>query len=173
MNVPSFAQQGAAPAGAPTQNPAGSVELDNAGLPWDNRIHSSSKVRLANGLWKKKKALNDAAFIGRIETELRNLMAQPVPAGMTLVAPPAPTPVAPPAPVPVPLPPPAPTPPAMPGAAPRTYEELVPALTGRLRDAPALTAKLGPTLQALGVPQIPGLAQRPDLIPAFWAMLNA
>jgi hypothetical protein len=150
--------------------------VDISGLPWDARIHSSSKIVLADLRWKKKKNLNDAAYVGRIETELRNLMAQPVPPGM-----PAPVPVAPPAPVPAPVPvaPPAPVPapvpvaPPAPVGSPQSYEELIPVLTAQFRDNPALMARLAPTLAHMQIPQLPMLAQRPDLIPAFWAMLTS
>ena len=37
------------------------VELDSAGVPWDERIHSSNKKKLAKGgTWQKKRGVDDA-----------------------------------------------------------------------------------------------------------------
>lgn len=50
------------------------VELDAQGLPWDKRIHSSSKALMAsgarNGCWKYLKGV-DKALIPAVEQELR------------------------------------------------------------------------------------------------------
>lgn len=58
------------PAVSPT--PAGAAEeLDPRGFPWDERIHSSSRGRLAKGnFWKNRKNL-DPALIEQVEAELR------------------------------------------------------------------------------------------------------
>lgn len=60
---------------APT-SPAG-IELDTDGLPWDARIHSSSKAKNADGRWRAKKGLNDGTLVARIQAELRAAMAVP------------------------------------------------------------------------------------------------
>ena len=46
-------------------------EIDSMGNPWDKRIHSSSKVRLANGLgiWRKRRGVTEEE-IERVEAEL-------------------------------------------------------------------------------------------------------
>lgn len=46
------------------------VDVDSAGLPWDERIHSSSKSTIANGTWKKKRGV-DPALVATVEAELR------------------------------------------------------------------------------------------------------
>lgn len=46
-----------APSGA---NVAG--QLDKDGLPWDERIHSSSKKQTAKGVWSRRKNVDDAVF---------------------------------------------------------------------------------------------------------------
>jgi len=58
------------PAASPT--PAGAAEeLDPRGFPWDERIHSSSRARLAKGnFWKNRKNLPDG-FVEQVEAELR------------------------------------------------------------------------------------------------------
>jgi len=58
------------PAASPT--PVGAAEeLDPRGFPWDERIHSSSRGRLAKGnFWKNRKNLPDGV-IEQVEAELR------------------------------------------------------------------------------------------------------
>lgn len=50
------------------------VELDSEGLPWDSRIHSSSRGRIANGTWKLMRGANPA-FVDVVKAELRALMS--------------------------------------------------------------------------------------------------
>jgi len=52
-------------------------KLDSNGLPWDARIHSSSKAKIKDGSWKKRKGV-DASTVATVEAELRALMAIPV-----------------------------------------------------------------------------------------------
>lgn len=76
-------------------SPAGGVELDSAGLPWDERIHASTKTKIANGQWKSKRGLNDPAFVKRVEDELRGVASAPTPPAAPVPS----VPAAPPAPV--------------------------------------------------------------------------
>lgn len=63
------------PVGTPI--PAGSVELDIHGLPWDARIHSGGESKKnGDGSWRKRRGLNDPALIQRVESELRARMGQ-------------------------------------------------------------------------------------------------
>lgn len=65
------------PIAAPqSASPAGSVEVDKHGLPWDMRIHASTKTKVADGSWKMKRG-TDPAVIATVEAELRQLMAVP------------------------------------------------------------------------------------------------
>ena len=68
----------AAPAAPPTASPAvaGSVEYDSKGMPWDGRIHASSKNKVADGSWRYKRNC-DEATIAQIEAELRATMGAP------------------------------------------------------------------------------------------------
>jgi len=59
---------------------APSVELDKRGLPWDARIHSSSKKFKVDGTWKNLRNL-DKEYVKKIEQEL--LSAQAAPAATT------------------------------------------------------------------------------------------
>ena len=69
-----------ASAAAPTAHahpasPAGGVEVDADGLPWDERIHAGTKRKNADGRWTAKRGVNDAAFVARVIAELRAQMA--------------------------------------------------------------------------------------------------
>lgn len=55
-----------------------SAELDSAGLPWDKRIHSSSRAKVADGTWRKLRGVDDA-LVASVEAELRAVQAIPAP----------------------------------------------------------------------------------------------
>ena len=48
--------------------------VDKHGLPWDERIHSGTKVKNADGSWRQRRGV-DEALVKTVETELRALMA--------------------------------------------------------------------------------------------------
>lgn len=76
------------PAPAPTANaaPAPPVgDVDSTGLPWDERIHASTKTMNADGTWRQRRGLNDPGLVKRVEAELR---ASAPSAGPLTVAPP-------------------------------------------------------------------------------------
>ena len=52
------------------------VEFDSNGMPWDERIHASSKNKLKNGTWRYKKGLEDIDVV-KIEAELRSKYPAP------------------------------------------------------------------------------------------------
>ena len=113
-----------APATAPI-NDVTKTHLDPTGIPWDARIHASTKTCIKSGNWKKLKGV-DAGTLEMIEAELH---AAQTPA--TVAAPPA-TVAAPPATVAAPPAPPAtvaapPAPPAPPAtvAAPALNPDVV------------------------------------------------
>lgn len=74
----------AAPAAVTVAAPAG-VTVDKNGLPWDERIHASTKTQNADGSWKKKKGA-DEAMVAQVTAELRQLMAIPAAASAAPVA---------------------------------------------------------------------------------------
>lgn len=60
-----------------TMETASDVVLDSRGLPWDGRIHASTKTRLAkDDSWKLKRGL-ELEYVTQIEAELRQVMAFP------------------------------------------------------------------------------------------------
>jgi uncharacterized membrane protein YkoI len=138
------------------------VDLDGEGLPWDHRIHASSKAKLAkkpNG-WKKKRGV-DAETIAQVEAELREAMA----AGPAnpVVTTPTPSVFDTPTPAPAAATPATPAPAAAPAGV-TTFPALMAAMTGAGYTAasPEVTA----ALNSQGLQALPLLAARPDLIPA-------
>lgn len=207
---------------APTTHASG-VAIDKAGLPWDARIHSSSKAINADGTWRKRKGLNDEGLVKRIESEL--LAAMAVPAAPVATIPPqteggwtapevAPLPAVPvqtepavkfnndmqllgistiPPAIPAPAEMPAipfenvrvsahgndyvvqmNAPAAIPTAPPTTLAELMPRITGAMMTGALPGTALLDVVKAppFGIPDLPTLAHRPDLIPQVWSVLQ-
>ena len=50
--------------------PAGEVERDKDGIPWDERIHASTKTKTQAGIWTRRRNLDDATF-DAVMAELR------------------------------------------------------------------------------------------------------
>lgn len=117
---------------------AAAPATDSNGMPWDARIHASTKGTNEDGTWRKKRKI-DAAFVAAVEAELRGAPsgAAPVPAPVPMpaaipmpmgapmqmpsglppvVAAPAPVPMPAAIPMPAPVPVAAPTPVAAPAA---------------------------------------------------------
>lgn len=65
--------------------PYHTVPLDKEGLPWDSRIHSSSKATIADGSWKLRRGV-DSTEVEKVKAQLKELMAVPVVTGMDLAA---------------------------------------------------------------------------------------
>lgn len=184
-------------AAAPAQNmapapvQAGSmIELDVHGLPWDARIHASSKARNVDNTWRTRRNV-DPALVTTVTAELRTVMGiapVPVPAHMV---PPVPVPAAYVSPVVqaamgnVPMPP---APPVAPPSAPAiaspptvsaapaptgwTFPQLTSQIIGRMNDGRLTQARVLEVLGQVGVPTLPSLSLRPDLVPAVAAMLE-
>jgi hypothetical protein len=102
---------------------AGSVnavnDVDSEGLPWDARIHSSSRETVKSGVWKKRKGVDDALF-SQVKAELyaRRNQGQPVTHAAAMMVPGQPVAqlhAAPPVQAVAPVAAPAPLPPAMNG----------------------------------------------------------
>jgi hypothetical protein len=151
--------------------------VDADGLPWDGRIHSSSKALLVDGKWRQRRN-TDPAVVAAVTAELRAALGAPA-----VVPQPPPVTVAPfvpeniPLPVPLAVVPPPPmavfdapscpsTDPAL--NAPMTFPEFMKAITAaRIPPGTVLDA-----CKAVGMPSIPALNQRPDLIPTVAAALG-
>ena len=56
---------------------AGSVDVDSEGLPWDGRIHSSNKKKITkDDTWQLRRGI-DSAVVEQVKAELRQVMAIP------------------------------------------------------------------------------------------------
>lgn len=170
---------------APTM-PASGVELDSKGLPWDERIHASTKSKIASGEWKAKRGINDPSLVQRVEAELRQRVAGAV----TLAAPVAPAmdaaqvfaPQAPaalevpaaPAPFVPPTAPLAPVPPAAPSASadPTTFEQLMPRITAAVMAQQIPPTAVGQACTAFGLTSVVGLQTSPQHVPSVWQYLK-
>ena len=75
-----------APAPAPAAVAPDGVVLDSDGLPWDSRIHATTKTRvMKTDQWKKKRSI-DPDVVAQVETELKTTMAAPAAAAPAPVA---------------------------------------------------------------------------------------
>lgn len=175
--------------------------LDSDGLPWDARIHASSKERNADDTWRARRKPSDmdagqwAEFQGQVRTELRALMELPVeqevatvldeqPVGVEPVAPvpdePTPVVVEPVEPEPIvvtPPPvvtPPAPVEPVVPVAPPAPTNAAPTEFVPFLQwitSSGITPEQVNVALAQHGLTAVPQLQQRPDLIPQVHATL--
>lgn len=147
-------------------SPASGVELDKAGMPWDGRIHSESKSKLSDGNWRKKRGL-DPAVLATVESELRQVMgaapaipvtapvAQAVPAPIAPIAPPAPSPVA-------------------TSQDPRaSFVALIGRASAAIHGGKLTQAEVTEICSKAGVPALPLLANRLDLVDQIAAQVDA
>jgi hypothetical protein len=130
------------------------ASLDKEGIPWDGRIHMSTKNRTVEGVWKRKRNVPDEEY-NRVVAELR--VSQMAPAAPAVVPPPPPAPAAP---VEVAVPPP---PPAAAGA---TFPEFMAHVTAGVTSQRFTREDITEACVKCGVANLPGLINRPDLIPA-------
>ena len=148
------------------------VELDVKGLPWDSRIHSSSKNKLANGCWKVARG-KAPEYVAQVEAEL--MVARSVPIIATEAATPFPQNVVPgphpgtvvAAPVVVPPPPPPPN------ADPVSFETLMTRISPQISAGVLPPQAVMEACKANGLQSVVGLQSSPQLVPLVWATLKA
>ena len=145
------------------------VDIDKDGLPWDVRIHASSKAILASGKWRQKRNV-DPALVTQVTAELRGAMAVPTPTAQEIPngaapgvgsvnAPPPPAPVTPPGPIaPVDLA--SRAAPIVPGATNITFPNFMQRTTGAGIDQATIQA----TCAQHGLESIALLASRSDIL---------
>ncbi len=164
--------------------PASGVELDTKGLPWDERIHSSSKAKIASGEWKAKRGINDPVFVANVEAELRGMVAAgvSVPEAMDTLdpaavfgaqpaaqeVPPPPTPFVPPVASSAPVAPVAPSA----SADPTTFEQLMPRITSAVMSQILPPTAVGAACTAHGLANVVALQTSPVHVPLVWATLK-
>lgn len=157
-------------------------ELDKTGLPYDARIHSSTKAVNNDGTWRNKRGV-DPALLTSVTAELR---AAAAPLADAPPAPPSPEaaftppqqpevqqPPAPPAPpadqaAPAPPAPPADAPPAPPAADGITYPSIIKAAN----EKEMTYDQLNGIAVTLGLAAFKDLVKRPDLYESFMAALG-
>lgn len=83
------------PPAAATRAPAAAA-VDAKGLPWDERIHASSRAKIADGSWRMKRGVQ-SHVVEAVEAELRAQMGLIGQSGSTVAPAPAPLPPGPPA----------------------------------------------------------------------------
>lgn len=146
---------------------ATNVPVDSEGLPWDGRIHSSSKEKLVkDSTWKLKRGV-DKTLVEQVKAELRGVMAIPTTAPVTEThgLHPNPNPLSVSA---AQSTAPAPTAPA--AGSITTFAQLMAAITAAKIDQATVAAILptvDPAITSLAV-----LAPRPELIPRVAAALG-
>lgn len=79
-------------AALPAASPTNGVDVDTEGHPYDVRIHSAGKSKIANGTWKLKKGV-DKDLVVQINAQNKALMAAPLPGALPTATLPAVEPV--------------------------------------------------------------------------------
>lgn len=159
-------------------------QRDKNGLPWDERIHASTKAMNADGTWRNRRNL-DKAILASVTAELEKAnTARTMEAATGLVPPPPPPAGATPPPPPPPASAPAATAPApspvpvVPGASSTAPAVSFPAIMIKITAAQRenkITPEAVKNLQrSLGMKgeSIAELNANPDLLPAFAALLD-
>ena len=138
----------------PTQTP----NADSSGIPWDSRIHASTRALNGDGTWRIKRGV-DKALVDQVMIELKKLMALPIP--ITIVTPEPAAPVAP------------PPPPANDADFRQKYIELFGRVSSAMANAKLSQDQLDKCLLSIGVQSLPLLAARMDLGPAAANLIDA
>lgn len=141
--------------------PTTDMDLDANGLPWDERIHASSKTQDVKGNWKYKRGVDRDVLVPQVEAELRESMgAIPEPETGAGNVPPNPAEAA------------TPPPPAVTNVTPSTsvttFAQLVTGITANSIPEDKVSAALA----AVGLQNFALLGARPDLIPEVAGQLG-
>lgn len=179
---------------APINPPPGAagIDVDAQGLPWDGRIHASTRSKIADGTWKLRRGVDDDV-LAAVSNELRQTMGliptEVVPPS-PLTPPPAqvfaqPEAQVPPPPFAPPVAPPAPPVATLPMETPQagiangaslseamTFPKLMQKITAAFAAKTLDQAAIGAAVQAAGLPSLPMLASRPDLVPVVATALG-
>lgn len=147
---------------APAAPPVSSVaEVDKNGLPWDERIHASSRAKIADGSWRMKRGV-DPAKVTEVEAQLRAQIpaAAPPPPKADPLDNLKPEPAAPPGP---------PAPPAAPVAgAGLTFGQLAKRVGAKITLGELTAQDLAAKMAALG---FPGGLHEANARPDMWATI--
>lgn len=149
-----------------------STTLDKSGLPWDARIHASSKTMNADGTWRLRRGA-DKAEVDRVTAELQKLMAIPAPAASGPQLVPAPPIQIPPAVVNTAIAP-IPPPPAADATSNRQqFVDLIGRASKAVGEGKVSQDQINVCLRGLGLENLPSLGIRLDLVPAACQLIDA
>lgn len=175
-SAPTTAPAATAPSAPAVPTSPADVARDKTGLPWDARIHASTKTTNADGSWRSKRDL-DKDFKAKIEAELRAVPGAPVAAtapesGKDWLVPTAAvaalavaTPAA-------PVPPAAPLPPAAPAGV--TFPALMARLAPKFATDPAtMSGHMIAALATVGLTSPGQLGAAPHLVQAVSDKIDA
>lgn len=163
----------------------GAPAVDKAGLPWDARIHSSSKELTKDGVWRKKRGVSDEE-VAQVEAQLTRLMTLPNPSvsgeeSVTAAVPDVIIPQTVPPPPVTNVPPPAPAPietvstpvPPVVVDGRQAFINLVGQVSTARQANKISEQELDQIIKSNGVEALPLLINRPDLIPAIAMTIEA
>lgn len=167
--APTPAAEATAPAAPAAPTSLAGIVVDVDGLPWDARIHAGGRAQNADGRWRQKRGLNDAALKARVEAELRQAMGAPAVASVPVPPPPAAVATAPTPAAPVASPTEVPTAPSDPAA--ETFPAFMARVGGAMVAGAITQGKMTAVLSSVGLTSVAQLALRPDLLPAVSAAL--
>jgi hypothetical protein len=152
LPTPAVASTAIVAAALPASPTTGAAVLDKNGLPWDDRIHAGSRVKVADGSWRIKRGV-DAALVTQVEAELKALMGIPT----AVAVPPAPI---------------AETPAAVVGDR-NAFVKLLTKASALIPAGKLSQEELNSAVISVGVPSLPLLAHRLDLVPQVEALIDA
>lgn len=156
--------------------PAPTGERDKDGIPWDERIHSGTKEKTQQGVWKRRRNTPDATF-DAVMTELRAAnTSRTMEAAAGIVPPPPPASNVPAPPTTSPAPSPTPAAPAASSTAQGAtdFPSIMRKVTGLQAAGKINPEQVANLLASVGAnpPSVSSLHRDAGLIPAFEALLD-
>jgi len=119
------------------------VELDSKGLPWDSRIHAKTKSKNKDGTWKGLRGTS-TKVLDKVQNELKTV--QELPPALSV-----------------------PTPPDEPV---KDFAAMMSLITSSITNKKIEPHHVNKVLNNFGIPSIPVVATRPDLIPQIMTALE-
>lgn len=168
QQIPMFEQPAAQPnlpvppvSIAPKQD-SEDASVDSTGLPWDERIHSSTKALNKDGTWKKRRGVPELT-VDKVEAELRGVAVDDTPAPAMPQLPPLPQQQA--------------TPPAMPQLPPipqqtRDFNNALTRIQSGFKDGKMNANTIKEISEALGVSSITDINGNEDLVVQAHTLLD-
>lgn len=142
----------------PAAPPNPSNALDVNGMPWDHRIHATTKTKNADQTWRMKRGV-DEKLVADVQEQNKRLMA---------IAPPA-IPAAPVAAPPVPGVPPVPAT----AESTMTFAELMEQVIKLIHGGKVSIEAANAACMPIGITALHQLDKRPDLIPSAWGHIKS